>query len=123
VKALTEFETLFAVRGGGHMPIPGYANINSSGVLLTTSGFDQLQISADHSTVHVGPGNKWVDVYEYLEPYGVAVVGGRIGVVGVPGYILGGGVSFFGNEYGWASATVASFTVSSDPQMLKFQND
>jgi FAD/FMN-containing dehydrogenase len=93
------------------MPIPGYNNINSSGILITSAGLSQLQISADHSTVNVGPGNRWTDVYQYLEQYGLSAVGGRLGVVGVPGYLLGGGVSFFGNEYGWASANIASFTV------------
>ncbi|KAJ9142404.1 FAD binding domain-containing protein [Pleurostoma richardsiae] len=47
-------------------------------------------------------------VYQYLEPFGLTVVGGRMGVVGIPGFLLGGGISFFGNEYGWASANVAS---------------
>ncbi|EON97117.1 putative fad binding domain-containing protein [Phaeoacremonium minimum UCRPA7] len=43
------------------------------------------------------------------QPYGLTVVGGRMGVVGVPGFLLGGGISFFGNEYGWASANIASY--------------
>jgi FAD/FMN-containing dehydrogenase len=111
VRTLAKKQTLFAYRGGGHMPIPGYNNINATGILITSAGLNQLQISADRSTVNVGPGNRWTDVYKYLEPYGLSAVGGRLGVVGVPGYLLGGGVSFFGNEYGWASANIASFTV------------
>jgi hypothetical protein len=111
VQTLAQLDTLFAFSGGGHMPIPGYNNINSTGVLIASTNLNQLQISDDHSTVHVGPGNRWSDVYQYLEPYNRSAVGGRIGHVGVPGYILGGGVSFFSNEYGWASANVASFTV------------
>jgi FAD/FMN-containing dehydrogenase len=112
VKTLTKMKVPFAIKGGGHMPIPGYANINSSGVLLSSSGLNQLEISEDHAAVNIGPGNDWNDVYTYLEPFGVTVVGGRLGIVGVPGYLIGGGVSFFGNEYGWASANIASFTVS-----------
>lgn len=100
------------------MPIANAANINSSGVLLSTFGLSQLQLSKDHSTVNVGPGNRWVDVYKYTEPYGLSTVGGRLGIVGVPGYIIGGGVSFFSNEYGWASANVVSFTVSQHPSTL-----
>lgn len=100
------------------MPIANAANINSSGVLLSTFGLSQLQISKDHSTVNVGPGNRWVDVYKYIEPYGLSTVGGRLGVVGVPGYIIGGGVAFFSNEYGWASANVVSFTVGQHPSIF-----
>lgn len=36
----------------------------------------------------------------------------ELGLVGVPGFLLGGGISFFGNEYGWASANVVQYDVS-----------
>lgn len=111
VLTFQNFSSPFAVRGGGHMPIADAANINSTGVLLSTAGLSQVQVSDDKKTVNVGPGNHWVDVYRGLEPYGLTVVGGRLGVVGVPGLLLGGGVSYFGNEYGWGSANIASFTV------------
>jgi len=111
VLTFQNFSSPFAVRGGGHMPIADAANINSTGVLLSTAGLSQVQVSDDKKTVNIGPGNHWVDVYKGLEPYGLTVVGGRLGVVGVPGLLLGGGVSYFGNEYGWGSANIASFTV------------
>lgn len=111
VLTFQNFTSPFAVRGGGHMPIADAANINSTGVLLSTAGLSQVQVSDDKKTVNIGPGNHWVDVYKGLEPYGLTVVGGRLGVVGVPGLLLGGGVSYFGNEYGWGSANIASFTV------------
>ncbi|KAK7698714.1 hypothetical protein SLS64_012325 [Diaporthe eres] len=91
------------------MPIPDAANIDSRGVLLASSGFDQLKLSEDKSTIEVGAGNKWGQVYEYLAHYKLTVVGGRAGLVGVPGFLLGGGISFFGNEYGWASANVVQY--------------
>lgn len=111
VLTLRNVSSPFAIRGGGHMPIGDAANINSTGVLLSSYGLTQVTVSDDRKTVNVGPGNHWVDVYRGLEPYGLSVVGGRLGVVGVPGLLLGGGVSFFGNEYGWASANIASYTV------------
>lgn len=54
------------------------------------------------------PGSRWDDAVGYLEPYGVAVVGGRIGAVGVAGYILGGGLSFLTSQYGFAAENVVS---------------
>ena len=97
------------------MPIADAANIDSSGVLLSSSKLTRIALSSDNSHVSVQPGNRWGDVYEYLEPFGLSVVGGRIGSVGVPGLLLGGGVSFFGEEYGFASSTgnVRAFEVSS----------
>lgn len=111
VKVLVKTKVPFAVRGGGHMPIGDSNNINSTGILLSSSGFTQMRLSKDRSSVSVGPANSWGDVYRYLEPAGVSVVGGRLGVVGIPGFLLGGGMSFFTNEYGWGSANVKSFEV------------
>jgi FAD/FMN-containing dehydrogenase len=94
------------------MPIADFNNINSSGVLLSSSGLKRLEMAADGESVHVGPGNHWADVYEFLELHGKAVVGGRLGIVGVPGFVTGGGASFFSAEYGWASNNVKTYTVS-----------
>lgn len=53
----------------------------------------------------------WSDVYKYLEPHGLAVPGGRIGPVGVPGLLLAGGVNFYGNEVGWAADSVVNYEI------------
>jgi hypothetical protein len=39
--------------------------------------------------VTVGSGNRWKDVYTYLDQYAVTVVGGRVFDVGVGGLTLG----------------------------------
>jgi FAD/FMN-containing dehydrogenase len=101
----------FAVRGGGHMPIPGYANTDG-GVLIGLTDLNEIQLSADQSYVSVGSGRLWEDVYFYLEQYGLIALGGRVGNVGVPGLILGGGISFYSNQYGFASDNVIAFEVS-----------
>lgn len=100
------------------MTVAGSANIDAAGILLSSTGLDQLILSEDGSTVSVGPGNHWADVYNFLEPSGKTIVGGRMGVVGVPGFLLGGGISFFSNEYGWASANIASFEVRRDTSLI-----
>lgn len=79
VNTLVDYETPFAIRGGGHMPISNAANINSSGVLLSSSGLNQLILAPDQSTIEIGTGNIWSNVYEYLAPYQLGVVGGRAG--------------------------------------------
>jgi FAD/FMN-containing dehydrogenase len=96
----------FAVRGGGHMPIPGYNGIDKSGVLLSFSNLMTLSLPGDKSTVSVLPGNRWRDVYAYLKPFGLAAVGGRVGHVGVSGLLLGGGISFYSSQYGLRQITL-----------------
>lgn len=59
-------------------------------VLLSTTNLTGLELSLDRSSVLVSAGENWDAIYRYLEPYGLSVVGSRIGVVGVPGFLLGG---------------------------------
>lgn len=118
VQILKSFSSPFAMRGGGHMPIGDFNNIDSTGVLLSSRGFKQLELEGDGHSLHVGPSNHWQDVYKYLEPEGKVVVGGRLGVVGIPGFVIGGGISFFSAQYGWASNNVKSYTVSSSVAVL-----
>jgi len=93
------------------MPIPNYNGIDGSGVLISSSNLTTLSLSSDKSVVSVGPGNRWRDVYAYLKPSGLAAVGGRVGHVGVPGLLLGGGISFYSSEYGFASDNVMKYEV------------
>ncbi|KAH8681906.1 FAD binding domain-containing protein [Xylariales sp. PMI_506] len=109
IQTLTSSGVSFSVRGAGGMPILGAANINSTGILLAATKLTLLQISDDRTTVAIGAGNTWADVYDYLDPYGLTAVGGRLGIVGVSGCLLGGCMSFLSNEYGWGSASVVSF--------------
>ncbi|KAH7374592.1 FAD binding domain-containing protein [Plectosphaerella cucumerina] len=101
--------TRFAVRGGGHMPIVGSNSIGSDGVLLSTTGLSGLALNGDKTVVSVGAGNRWRDVYGFLQPHSLAAVGGRIGGVGVPGLLLGGGISFHSSQYGFASDNVVRY--------------
>lgn len=40
-------------------------------------------------------GQAWKDIYDFLEPHGVNVVGGRVIGPGVGGFTLGGGYSWY----------------------------
>ncbi|KAH7396261.1 hypothetical protein BKA66DRAFT_438213 [Pyrenochaeta sp. MPI-SDFR-AT-0127] len=100
----------FAVKGGGHAAFAGASSIDG-GITVSMENFKKVAVSNDKKFVDVGPGNRWVDVYTTIEKSGVGVVGGRMSPVGVPGLILGGGISFFSNKLGWACDNVASFEV------------
>ncbi|KAL5419943.1 hypothetical protein PMIN03_000161 [Paraphaeosphaeria minitans] len=120
----------FAVRGAGHTPHAGAANIDG-GVTIDTQSLNQVTVSSDQKTVSVGPGNRWGNVYNTLDALNVAMVGGRLSQVGVAGLVTGGGVSFFSGRYGFAcnnikayevvlgNGTTVTATSTSDPHLFR----
>ncbi|KAL9110086.1 MAG: hypothetical protein Q9227_005279 [Pyrenula ochraceoflavens] len=80
---------LFAVRSGGHSPVPGAATTDG-GVVIDLSFFNDVEPAEDGLSVTIGAGAKWMDVSKTLDRKGLAVVGGRNSEVGVGGLILGG---------------------------------
>jgi FAD/FMN-containing dehydrogenase len=110
IQSLVHSNTTFAVRGGGHMPVPFSSSI-ASGILVSCGSFTKLEVSKTKKTVIVGAGKRWSDVYTYLAQYDLVTLGGRFGHVGVPGLLLGGGINYFGNTKGWAMNHVVRFQV------------
>jgi hypothetical protein len=72
--------------------------------------FIQCTISKDR-IVDVGLGLTWLDVYKALDPYGVTVTGGRVPTVGVPGLLLGGGLSYQNSTHGFSCMGVVNYEV------------
>lgn len=90
VKNLVKYDCQFAVRGGGHTP-QGNSGANiDGGVTIDLSKMKKVELLRDNSTVAIGPGARWIDVYKYLDPLGYAVPGGRVSDVGVAGLTTGG---------------------------------
>lgn len=89
VRALGENNETFAVKSGGHNPNRNFSSIDG-GPLISLKRFNEINYDEASGTVRVGAGNRWTDVVKVLEPSGVTAVGGRIGHVGVGGYIVGG---------------------------------
>ncbi len=79
----------FAIKSGGHNPNNYFASIDG-GPLISTKNLNAVVLDTAAETVRVGPGNRWDEVTEALDGSGYTVVGGRIGNVGVGGYLLGG---------------------------------
>jgi FAD/FMN-containing dehydrogenase len=52
----------FAVKGGGHAAFAGASSIEG-GITLSMANFNKIQPSSDRKTVDIGPGNRWVNVY------------------------------------------------------------
>ncbi|KAK8074611.1 oxidoreductase FAD-binding protein [Apiospora hydei] len=100
----------FAIRSGGHTAWAGAANIGA-GIVIDLQNLNQVNVSADKTTVKIGPGNRWGNVYSILDPHGLAVTGGRLATVGVGGLVTGGGFSHFSPRYGFVCDTVDTFEV------------
>jgi FAD/FMN-containing dehydrogenase len=126
VKELHNTDDLFAVKSGGHMPNNGFASIQD-GLLISTRRLDQVIYNREDKTALVGPGLDWEEAQKALDNVnsGRTIVGGRLGGVGVGGYMLGGellcddvsmsnltgGLSFLSSQYGWAANNVVEFEV------------
>ena len=92
------------------MPVPGAAN-NNNGVLLALSNLNNKTLNQDHSVASIGGGQTWLEVYNWIAPFGLGVAGGRYGEVGVGGLLTGGGINFFGNHHGWGSSNIVGHQV------------
>lgn len=79
----------FAIRGGGHTPFAGSANI-ARGVTIDLRALNKVTLSDDNSTTSVGGGAIWAEVYQKLDPLELAVGGGRANLVGAGGLTTGG---------------------------------
>ncbi|KAF2021862.1 FAD-binding domain-containing protein [Aaosphaeria arxii CBS 175.79] len=101
---------LYPSTSGGHNPNAGFASIDG-GPLISTKYLNEVSLDRASMTVRVGPGNDWEDIHKVLDGTGVDVVGGRIGEVGVGGYVIGGGLSFLSTQYGWAANNIVEFEV------------
>ncbi|KAF2688530.1 6-hydroxy-D-nicotine oxidase [Lentithecium fluviatile CBS 122367] len=111
LKLVTNLESRFAVRSGGHNANAGFSSVGEMGMLIDLQDIDTLKMEVvPDNILTTGSGNRWISIYEYLDTrYGLAAVGGRHGGVGVAGFLLGGGMSFFPNMYGLGADSVENF--------------
>ncbi|KAH6646050.1 hypothetical protein BKA67DRAFT_541041 [Truncatella angustata] len=98
----------FSAKSGGHDPNPGHGSVQD-GVLVAMRDMSGATYDAETGLATIKPGGTWNDVIGDLEPYGVTVVGGRLGIVGVGGYLLQGGISFLSAQYGLAADSVVGW--------------
>ncbi|PLB51549.1 FAD-binding domain-containing protein [Aspergillus steynii IBT 23096] len=110
VKELQDTDDLFAVKSGGHNANEGFSSIKD-GLLISTKKLNKVIYNPDDKTATIGPGLAWEDAQKGLAGTGRALVGARMGGVGVGGCMLGGGWSFLSDQYGFAANNVVNFEV------------
>lgn len=98
-----------ALRSGGHS-VGGINNI-VNGVTIDLSHLNATSYNPGTNLASVEPGARWGDAFVALDKEGVAVVGGRDGGVGIGGFLLGGGTSFFSGTKGFGCDNVANYEV------------
>lgn len=98
----------FSAKSGGHDPNPGHGSVQD-GVLIALRDISGATYNNQTGLAYVKPGGTWNDVIGDLEPSGVTVVGGRLGIVGVGGYLLQGGISFLSAQYGLAADSIVGW--------------
>jgi FAD/FMN-containing dehydrogenase len=92
------------VMGTGH----GAANARPmDGALLIRTRLDGgVRVDPDTAIARVPAGTTWGEVVEAAAPHGLAAPHGSSPLVGVVGYLLRGGVSFYGRHVGIAANSV-----------------
>lgn len=71
----------------------------------------EVEVDPVARVARVKAGARWGDVVQAVAPHGLAVMHGSSPSVGVIGYLLGGGLSFYGRAHGLAVNHVRAFEV------------
>lgn len=79
----------FAIRSGGHTIWSGAANIEA-GITVDLRAMNSVVLSEDRTTVSLGAGGIWSEIYKQLVPHNLTVMGGRVAGIGVGGLATGG---------------------------------
>lgn len=119
VTATTADHVVEAVRFAREHRLPvrvqatGHAAVDPArdGILINTSGLDDLSIDAQTHIATIGAGVRWAAVVELASPLGLAPIAGSSTNVGVVGLVTGGGLGPLSRSHGFASDYVRGFTV------------
>lgn len=98
-----------AVRSGGHSL--GNTNNIDTGVTIDLGKLNQTTYDNETNTASIGPGGRWKNVYAELHDHGVIVTGGRDGDVGVGGFLLGGGLTYFMGRESFGCDSIKNYEV------------
>ncbi|ROZ99197.1 FAD-binding oxidoreductase [Gordonia sp. OPL2] len=86
---------------------------------VTTSRMTDITIDPVAKTARVGAGVRWRDVVAATAPHGLTGLVGSSSSVGVVGYLLGGGLSPLGRQYGFAADHVLRIEVVTADGVLR----
>jgi FAD/FMN-containing dehydrogenase len=107
-----------AAQRTGHNAVPLGSLANT--VLLRTASLGGVQIDADAASARVGGGVLWAEVVPSASELGLAALHGSSPNIGIEGYTLGGGVSFYHRKHGLACNRVTAIElVTADGEKIR----
>jgi FAD/FMN-containing dehydrogenase len=77
-------------------------------LLIRTAGLTGVEIDAEARSARVGAGTLWGDLVPAASEQGLAAVHGSSGTVGIAGYMLGGGLGWYGRKHGLGCNSVTA---------------
>jgi len=95
--------------GTGHLA-PALPDLHDA-ILLRTELGHEVDVDPIARRARIPAGAVWEDVVNAVAPFGLAAPHGSSPNVGVMGYLLGGGLSFYARQHGLANNYVAAFEV------------
>jgi hypothetical protein len=99
-----------ATQGTGHGAAPFEGRLGAA-VLLRTSAMTELHIDSERRRARVGAGIQWGEVVAAAAAHGLAALHASSPDVGVVGYSLGGGISWYARSAGLQSSSVTAVEV------------
>jgi len=84
----------------------GSARPMDNAVLIRTEMTGEVEVDTTRRVARIPAGTLWTDVANATAPYGLAAPHGSAPTVGVVGYLLRGGISFYGRKLGLAVNSV-----------------
>ena len=93
-------------------------------LLLRTDLMRELEIDLRRRRARVGAGMRWQDIVRRLSPHGLAALHGSAPDVGIVGYTLGGGLSWYARRHGLAAHHVTAIElVTADGRWHRVDHD
>ena len=104
VELARAFELRVAAQGTGHNAAP--LGPLEDTVLVKTERMRGIEIDPEALIARIDAGVRSLELVEAAAPHGLAPLAGSSPDVGVVGYTLGGGLSWFGRKHGLAASNV-----------------
>ncbi|MGE0506353.1 MAG: FAD-binding oxidoreductase [Solirubrobacterales bacterium] len=93
-------------------------------LLIRTAGLTEVEIDAEARSARVGAGALWSDLVPSASEQGLAGLHGSTGTVGITGYMLGGGLGWYGRKHGLGCNSVTAVElVSADGEARRVDRE
>lgn len=120
IRAATTAGLRVAAMSTGHGSAPLAETMIDDLVLVRLSALTGVTVDPDARVARVLGGTVWEDVVAAAAPYGLTAMHGSAPDVGVVGYLLGGGLSFYGRKHGIAANTLTAVeVVTADGELVR----